>query len=104
MNDNRPIFVPMAIASIAIMMSTLLLSAAVVVWLAEVFGSLVIPCLLVGGFMATIALVVYLVTLRSTFKMLSVQVTTMYEISRVIQRGYEWAVALLRTSQRGGGA
>ena len=95
MSANRPILVPLVVVSVATLVAVGLFVVAFVVWLAEFFGSLVVPCLIAGAFMAIIAIVVYAIALNYAFKELRVRIDTIYEVLRLLRRGYEWAMSLL---------
>ena len=60
-------------ASIAIF----LLLTALVVWLSEVTGSFILSSLIVGGFFAVLAAVIYLLAIREG-------------VARAAKEGYEW--------------
>lgn len=95
MRVDRPFFIPLAITVVAALTSVLLFISALVSWLAEVFGSLKEPCLLVGTFMAVIAFVVYRVSLKSYFRQISEELSVIYSVSRVIRGWLDWAAALI---------
>ena len=57
MQTNRSLFVALVVVAAAILASMLLLTIALVVWLAEWFGSIVWPCVIVGVLMLFVALV-----------------------------------------------
>ncbi len=103
MIERRSVVWAIVIMLVSILLSAFLLVSALVVWLAEYFGSPAIPSLLVGIFMAIIALVVYLVALRDVTERLNEWTHTIYDVSRMIRDGYDWVIALLRGATRGGG-
>ena len=71
-------------ASIAIF----LLLTALVVWLSEVTGSFILSSLIVGGFFAVLAAVIYLLAIRE--ERIRDQVETVYDVARAAKEGYEW--------------
>ncbi|MBQ2993572.1 MAG: hypothetical protein IJE21_06690 [Alistipes sp.] len=103
MNERRSIVLPLVITVVSMLLAMFLLCSALVVWLAEFFGSLTLPCLLVGLFMAAIAVTVYLVSLRDAAERLNDWTHTIYDVSRLVQDGYDWAIGLLKSVTRGGG-
>ena len=103
MSERRSVVWAIVIMLVSMFLSTFLLAAALVVWLAGFFGSLTIPCLLVGAFMALLAVTVSLVSLRDVTARLSEWTHTIYDVSRLVRDGYDWVIALLRGAMRGGG-
>ena len=75
-------------ASIAIF----LLLTALVVWLSEVTLSLIhiLSSLIVGGFFAVLAAVIYLLAIREGVERIRDQVETVYDVARAAKEGYEW--------------
>lgn len=78
-------------AIIAIM----LIITAVVIWLSELTGSFILSALIVGGFFAVIALVVYLATIRDAVARMQEQIDTIYDVARTAKAGYEWVAGKL---------
>lgn len=73
-------------ASIAIY----LLLTALVVWLSELTGSLIVASLLIGGFFAVIAAVIYLLSIREGVERIRDQVETVYDVAHAAKEGYQW--------------
>ena len=73
-------------ASIAIF----LLLTALVVWLSEVTGSFILSSLIVGGFFAVLAAVIYLLAIREGVERIRDQVETVYDVARAAKEWYEW--------------
>ena len=73
-------------ASIAIF----LLLTALVVWLSEVTGCFILSSLIVGGFFAVLAAVIYLLAIREGVEHIRDQVETVYDVARAAKEGYEW--------------
>lgn len=95
MRADRPFFVPLAITVVSALLAALLFVSALVSWLAEIFGSIKVPCLLVGSAMAIMALVVYKVSLESYFKQIGDELRVIYSVSRVVRSWIDWATALV---------
>ena len=95
MRNERPFFLPLAITIVSATLAALLFVSALVSWLAEYFGSLKIPCLLVGATMAAIAIIVYLVSLKSYFRQISEELNVIYSVSRVIRGWIDWVAHFL---------
>lgn len=95
MRADRPFFMPLAITVVSALLAALLFVLALVSWLAEIFGSLKVPCLLVGGVCALMAIVVYKVSLKSYFRQISDELSVIYSVSRVIRGWIDWAAAFL---------
>ena len=68
----------------------LLLLMALVVWLSSVTGSFIASALILGGFFAILALVVYLLAIHDAVEQIRSQAETVYEVARAAQTGYEW--------------
>ena len=98
MRADRPFFLPLAITVVTAIIATLLFVSALVAWLAEIFGSLKIPCLIVGVFMAIIATTVYAVTLKSYFRQIGEELNVIYSVSRAVRSWIDWVSALLGAS------
>ena len=73
-------------ASIAIF----LLLTALVEWLSVVTGSFILSSLIVGGFFAVLAAVIYLLAIREGVERIRDQVETVYDVARAAKEGYEW--------------
>lgn len=73
-------------ASIAI----LLLVAAAVVALSCLTGSLILSALILGGFFALVAVLVYLLSIRDAVEQIRTQMQTVYEVAEAAKTGYEW--------------
>ncbi|MBQ7856570.1 MAG: hypothetical protein IJ348_05585 [Alistipes sp.] len=96
MNHNsRPLFAPLVITVIATLLSIVLVVVALIEWLAIIFDSFVVPCLLVALFMAMMAVVVYLYALRPSLVQARERFDIIYEVFRHIKRGVDWVQGLL---------
>ena len=58
MHENRSHFAALIIVALAAPAAALLLVVALVVWLAELMGSIVYPCLVLGLFFALISYII----------------------------------------------
>ncbi|MBQ5844774.1 MAG: hypothetical protein IIW52_07975 [Alistipes sp.] len=103
MRIDRPFFMPLAITVVSAILAAILLVSALVAWLAELLGSLKIPCLLVGSFLALMAFIVYNVSLKSYFRQISEELRVIYSVSRVIRGWLDWAATILggKTTEEG---
>ena len=95
MRENRSYFAALIIVALAAPAAALLFVVALVVWLAELMGSLIYPCLVVGLFFALLAMVVYKVSLRDTMQELHERIGVIYDVTKVIREGVEWGMRLL---------
>ncbi|MDE7122934.1 MAG: hypothetical protein K2N93_01110 [Alistipes sp.] len=82
-------------ASIAGFIVTALLAVmlgltAAVAWLTQLTGSLVAASLVIGGFFAVIAAIIYRLSIRDTVEQLRTQMETVYDVARAAKSGYEW--------------
>ncbi|HBX90074.1 hypothetical protein [Alistipes sp.] len=82
-------------ASIAGFITTALLAVmlgltAAVAWLTQLTGSLVAASLVIGGFFAVIAAIIYRLSIRDAVEQLRTQVETVYDVARAAKSGYEW--------------
>ena len=76
----------------------LLLLTALVVWLSELVGSFIASALILGGFFAVVAALIYLVSIREAVERIRARAETVYEVARIARSGYEWVtekIALL---------
>jgi hypothetical protein len=69
---------------LAVLVAALLFVAALVTWLAELMGTLIIPCLLVGLLFALLAIIIYKVTLRQTIRETEEQLGLVYDVAKVV--------------------
>lgn len=67
-----------------------LILAAFIHWLTELTGSFIASSLIVGGFFAILAIVVYWLSLRSSIERIRNQFETVYEVARIVKTGYDW--------------
>lgn len=96
MQTNRSLFVALVVVATAILASMLLLTMALVVWLAEWFDSIVWPCVIVGVLMLFVALVVYRVSLRDTLRDYRERLNTIYDATTTLSEIFSFGVAAIR--------
>ena len=96
MQTNRSLFVALVVVATAILASMLLLTMALVVWLAEWFGSIVWPCVIVGVLMLFVALVVYKVSLRDTLRDYRERLNIIYDATTTLSEIFSFGVAAIR--------
>ena len=96
MQTNRSLFVALVVVATAILASMLLLTMALVVWLAEWFDSIVWPCVIVGVLMLCVALVVYRVSLRDTLRDYRERLNIVYDATTTLSEIFSFGVAAIR--------
>ena len=95
MRENRSYFAALIIVALAAPAAALLFVVALVVWLAELMGSIIYPCLLVGLFFALLATILYKVSLRDAMCEIDERIRLVYDFTRTIREGFDWAVRFL---------
>ena len=95
MHENRSHFAALIIVALAAPAAALLLVVALVVWLAELMGSIVYPCLVLGLFFALISYIIYKVSLRYAVREIDERLQVIYDVTRLLREGVEWGVKLL---------
>ena len=95
MHENRSHFAALIIVALAAPAAALLLVVALVVWLAELMGSVVYPCLVLGLFFALISYIIYKVSLRYAVREIDERLQVIYDVTRLLREGVEWGVKLL---------
>ena len=96
MDGNRSMVGPLLVVILAGGISLLLLTASLVVLLARYFDSLIIPCLFAGVVWAIVALMTYMLSLRSAINRLHAHIETTYEVSHLVKMALDWFVRWLR--------
>lgn len=74
----------------AALISTSLLLIAVVLYIGDLIGSILLSLLIVGVTMALLAWLIYRGVLRPTFRAIGDQLKTIYDVASVAQVGYNW--------------
>ena len=95
MHENRSHFAALIIVALAAPAAALLFVVALVVWLAELMGSIIYPCLIVGLFFALLATIVYKVSLRDAMREIDERLQVIYDVTKLLREGVEWGVRLL---------
>ncbi len=95
MQENQSYFATLLIVALAASAAALLLAVALVVWLAELMGSIIYPCLILGLLLATLATIIYKVSLRNMMRELNERWRVIYEVTKIIREGLEWFSRLL---------
>lgn len=95
MRENGTYFVALIIVVLAALAAAQLLLAALVIWLAECFGSIVTPCLVVGIFMALLGFVVYKVSLQKIMRDMHERTEAIYEVANLIRKAVEWSIGVI---------
>ena len=94
MRERYSYFTALVIVVLAGLVTALLFVTALVLWLAELMGSVIYPCLIVGLFFALLAFVVYRVSLRDIVRDIYERMDTIYYVTKTLRDGVEWAVKL----------
>lgn len=96
MNEpHRPIGTALAVFMLSGLISLILLTAALVAWLASLIGSTTIASLIVGIFFLIIAVIVYRVALQSYIESIRRRFDTIYEVSRIVEGIYRRTVEFI---------
>ena len=95
MRENRFPFAALIIVALAAPAAALLIVVALVVWLAELMGSLIYPCLILGLFFALMTYVIYKVSLRDAMREIDERWRVIYDVTKLLREGIEWGVRLL---------
>ena len=77
-------------------MSLVFLSSALVVWVADVVGSLLFATIIVGVIYLVVAIVVYFMSLHTTIERISRRLDTVYEVSATIEAAYRQVVLFVK--------
>lgn len=99
MRENHFNFAALIIVALAAPVAALLFVVALVMWLAELMGSLVYPCLILGLFFALLAAIIYKVSLRDAMREVDERLSVIYEVTRLLREGIEWIMLLLFKSR-----
>ena len=103
MHENRSYFVALIIVALAAPAAAILFVVALVVWLAELMGSLIVPCLLVGLFLTLLATIIYKVSLRDAMREVDERLSVIYEVTKLLREGIAWGVNLFFGSKKANG-
>ena len=101
MHENRNYFAALIIVALAAPAAALLFVVALVVWLAELMGTIIYPCIIVGLFFAMLATIVYKVSLRDAMREVHERIEVIYDVTKIVREGVEWGMRLLfRNTER----
>ena len=95
MRERRFSFAALIIVALAAPAAALLLIVALVVWLAELVGSIILPSLLLGLFFALLATIIYKVSLRDAMREIDERFRAIYDVTRLLREGVEWGIRLI---------
>ena len=77
-------------------MAFILLSIALVLWLSEIMGGLLVATLLVAVLDAAIATAIYFISLHASMKRISARLDTIYEVSATVEMAYRKVVLFVK--------
>ena len=103
MRENRSYFVALIIVALVAPAAAILFVVALVIWLAELMGSLIAPCLLVGLFLALLATIIYKVSLRDAMREVDERLSVIYEVTKLLREGIAWGVNLFFGNKKANG-
>ena len=95
MQERSSGFVAMLIAALSALVASLLFVVALVVWLAEVFDSIALPCLIVGVFCAIFAVALYRLSIRPMVSRFTAQFAVIYDVMRLARDGMDLVTKFL---------
>lgn len=93
MNDTQPgrsAIAPIVFFGLTMTVAVVMLLWALVLWLASLTGSMIWGTLIVGGFFALIATILYFASVRKTVRYIREQAETITEMARIVKTGYDW--------------
>ena len=100
MREKSSYFTALITVVLAGLAAALLFVVALVVWLAELMGSVIYPCLIVGLFFALLATMIYKLSLRDIMREIHERMDTIYDVTKTLRDGVEWAMKLLFRTPR----
>lgn len=80
----------------AALMAFVFLSIALMLWLSEVVGSLLLAAVIVAVVQVILAAVIYFASLHSTLKRISQRLDTIYEVSATVEMAYRQVVLFVK--------
>ncbi len=83
-----------ALVAFLMMVTTgaVLLLVALVIWVAELLGSLMLATLVVGGVSMLAAALIYVAALRRGLRTLRERVETVYDVAQSLREAYRWVI------------
>ena len=94
MNEYRSHIAALIIVALVAPAAALLLIVALVVWLAELMGSVVLPCLILGIALALLATIIYKVSLRDALREVDERWRVIYEATKLLREAIAWGVQM----------
>jgi uncharacterized membrane protein len=88
-------FAALIIVALAAPAAALLLVVALTVWMAELMGSVIYPCLLLGLLFALLAYIIYKVSLREALREMEQRLQVISDAIALLRTGVEWCVQWL---------
>ena len=95
MRENHSHFAALIIVALAAPAAALLLIVALVVWLAELMGSVIYPCLILGLFFALLATIIYKVSLRDAMREMDERLSVIYDVTKLLREAVAWGMRTL---------
>ena len=95
MHENRSYITALIIVALAAPAAALLLVVALVVWLSEIMGSIIYPCLILGLFFALLATIVYKVSLRDAMREMNERLSVIYDVTKLLSEVVGWGMRTL---------
>lgn len=86
--------------ALAAVISLILLVGGLTMLLSKMMGSLIGAMLIMGGFFAIIAALIYYFSLHEAFRQLRQHLDTVYHVAQAAQWGYEMVVGFLQRNLR----
>ena len=99
MRENGTHFAALIIVVLAALAAAQLLLVALVLWLATLFGSIIVPCIIVGLFMALLGIVVYRLSLRAIIQEMHERIGVIYGVTKALHEAVEWVIRWLFPSR-----
>lgn len=90
---SRSVAGPLVFFALTAVIAAGMLLTALLLWLAEIVGSTVLACIIVGGVFAIVAIIIYFASVRATIERFRENLDTVYEVSHLAKSGYEWIIA-----------
>ena len=95
MRENHSHFAALIIVALAAPAAALLLVVALVVWLSEIMGSIIYPCLILGLFFALLASIIYKVSLRDAMREVGERLSVIYDVTKLLREAVEWVMRIM---------
>ena len=95
MHENRSYITALIIGALAAPAAALLLVVALVVWLSEIMGSIIYPCLILGLFFALLATIIYKVSLRDAMREMNERLSVIYDVTKLLSEVVGWGMRTL---------